>query len=53
MIGFTLLYAILAIVEVALMLKYIKKGAPEVVVEDPYSDSQKQKDEDKQLYFAY
>jgi cytochrome d ubiquinol oxidase subunit I len=53
MIGFTLLYAVLAIIEVALMLKYIRKGAPEVVVEDPYSESQKQKDDDKQLYFAY
>jgi cytochrome d ubiquinol oxidase subunit I len=53
LIGFTLLYAVLAIIEVALMLKYIKKGAPEIVVEDPYSESQKQKDEDKQLYFAY
>jgi cytochrome bd ubiquinol oxidase subunit I len=51
MIGFTLLYAVLAIVEVALLLKYIKLGAPETVVEDPYAEAQK--DEDKQLYFAY
>ena len=51
MIGFTLVYAILAIIEVALLLKYVKKGAPEVVVEDPYEEAKK--DDDKQLYFAY
>ncbi len=51
MIGFTLLYAVLAVIEVALLLKYIKAGAPEVVVEDPFSEAQQ--DEDKQLYFAY
>jgi len=51
MIGFTLVYAILAVIEVALLLKYIKKGAPEVVVEDPYEDAKK--DDNKQLYFAY
>ena len=51
MIGFTLVYAILAIIEVALLLKYIKKGAPEVVVEDPYEDAKN--DDNKQLYFAY
>lgn len=51
MIGFTLLYAVLAIIEIGLLLKQIKKGAPEVVVEDPYADAQK--DADKQLYFAY
>ena len=50
MIGFTLLYAVLAIIEVGLMVKYIKAGAPEDVVEDPYEDSKK---DDKQLYFAY
>jgi cytochrome d ubiquinol oxidase subunit I len=51
MIGFTLLYAVLAVIEVTLLLKQIKKGAPEVVVEDPYADAKK--DDDKQLYFAY
>ncbi len=51
MIGFTLLYAVLAIIEVSLLLKYIKLGAPETVVEDPYDEASK--DEDKQLYFAY
>ena len=51
MVGFTLLYAALAVVELVLLLKYIKAGAPEEVVEDPFTDS---KDEsDKQLYFAY
>ena len=47
----TLVYAILAIIEVGLLLKYIKKGAPEVVVEDPYEDAKN--DDNKQLYFAY
>ncbi len=51
MIGFTLVYAILAVIEVALLLKYIRKGAPEVVVEDPYEDAKN--DDNKQLYFAY
>jgi cytochrome d ubiquinol oxidase subunit I len=51
MIGFTLVYAILAVIEVALLLKYIRKGAPEVVVEDPYEDAKN--DDTKQLYFAY
>jgi cytochrome d ubiquinol oxidase subunit I len=53
MIGFTLLYAVLAIIEVGLMLKYIKAGAPEPqeLVDDPFSEAKK--DDDKQLYFAY
>ena len=49
LIGFTLIYAILAVIEVGLLLKYIKAGAPETVVEDPYEQAK----EDKQLYFAY
>ena len=53
LIGFTLVYAILAVIEVALLLKYIKQGAPEHVVADPYEEAAKQADEDKQLYFAY
>lgn len=53
LIGFTLVYAILAVIEVALLLKYIKQGAPEQVVVDPYEEAAKQADEDKQLYFAY
>jgi cytochrome d ubiquinol oxidase subunit I len=51
MIGFTLLYALLAVIEVTLLLKYIRAGAPEGPNEDPYADAQA--DEDKQLYFAY
>ncbi|MHB1211537.1 MAG: cytochrome ubiquinol oxidase subunit I [Candidatus Nanopelagicales bacterium] len=51
MIGFTLLYAVLAIIEVTLLLKYVRQGAPETVIEDPYSESKK--DDGKQLYFAY
>jgi cytochrome d ubiquinol oxidase subunit I len=50
-IGFTLLYAVLAVIEVTLVLKYIRAGAPEAPAEDPYADAQK--DEDNQLYFAY
>ena len=50
-IGFTVLYAVLAVIEVTLLLKYIRQGAPEVVVEDPHRESEN--DRDKQLYFAY
>jgi cytochrome d ubiquinol oxidase subunit I len=50
-IGFTLLYAVLAVIEVTLLLKYIRAGAPEAPVEDPYADAQK--DDDSKLYFAY
>ena len=51
LIGFTLLYGILAVIEVGLLLKYVRAGAPETVVEDPFAEAKK--DEDKQLYFAY
>ena len=53
MIGFTVLYGVLAVIEVGLMIKYIKLGAPEPeeLVTDPYGEAQK--DDDKQLYFAY
>ena len=51
LIGYTLIYAALAVVEVKLLLKYAKAGAPEDVVEDPYEDSKS--GSDKQLYFAY
>ena len=50
-IGFTLIYAILAIIEVALLLKYIKAGAPEDVVTDPLAEAES--GSDKQMYFAY
>ena len=53
LIGFTVVYAILAVIEVALLLKYIKQGAPEHVVADPYEEAAKKADEEKQLYFAY
>ncbi|MEZ5117794.1 MAG: cytochrome ubiquinol oxidase subunit I [Candidatus Nanopelagicales bacterium] len=51
LIGFTLIYAVLAVIEVKLLLKYIKQGPPEEVVADPYEESKS--DSDKQLYFAY
>ena len=51
LIGFTLLYLVLAIIEVKLMLKAIQKGAPEDPVQDPHDEASK--DDDKQLYFAY
>jgi cytochrome d ubiquinol oxidase subunit I len=49
LIGFTLIYGILAIIEVKLLLKYIRAGAPETVVEDPYEEAQS----NDKLYFAY
>jgi cytochrome d ubiquinol oxidase subunit I len=49
LIGFTLVYGILAIIEVKLILKYIRAGAPETVVEDPFKDAQS----NDKLYFAY
>jgi cytochrome bd ubiquinol oxidase subunit I len=51
LIGFTVIYAVLAVIEVALLLKYIKAGAPEDVVHDPFDDAKKS--DDQQLYFAY
>jgi len=52
LIGFTLVYAALAVVEVTLLLRAIRAGAPEDVVTDPY-DADSSADPDKQLYFAY
>ncbi len=50
-IGFGLVYAALGVVEIKLLLKYIKAGAPEDVEESPFDDS---KDgSTKPLYFAY
>ncbi|CAB4872759.1 MAG: cytochrome ubiquinol oxidase subunit I [Actinobacteria bacterium] len=51
LIGFTLVYAALAVVELKLILKYIKAGAPEDVEEHPFDDSQD--GSTKPLYFAY
>jgi cytochrome d ubiquinol oxidase subunit I len=55
MLGFTLVYLILAIIEVKLLLMYIRRGAPEDVVTDPYADAvaAEKSDADKELYFAY
>jgi cytochrome bd ubiquinol oxidase subunit I len=52
--GFTILYGVLAVIEVKLLLKYIKAGAPEPeeLSSDPYGDASKA-DADSQLYFAY
>jgi cytochrome d ubiquinol oxidase subunit I len=52
MITLTLLYGVLAVIEVALMIKYIKIGPPEVTTADAdqaYDD----RDADKPLTFAY
>ncbi len=55
MLGFTLTYLILAIIEVKLLLTYIRRGAAEDVVTDPYADAvaAEKSDADKELYFAY
>jgi len=52
LIGFTLVYAALAVVELVLLLRYIRQGAPESVVTEPF-DPQALQDADKQMYFAY
>jgi cytochrome d ubiquinol oxidase subunit I len=52
MITFTLLYGLLAVIEVGLMVKYIKAGPPEVTTaeaDQAYDD----RDSDKPLTFAY
>jgi len=49
LIAFTLIYGALAVVEVGLLLKYIKAGPPEEVHEEPYDDETPV----KTLYFAY
>jgi cytochrome d ubiquinol oxidase subunit I len=55
MIGFSLVYLILAIIEVKLLLMFIRRGAPEDVMTDPYADAvaAEKSDADKELYFAY
>lgn len=55
MLGFTLVYAVLALIEVRLLLTYIRRGAPEDIAADPYAqavDAEKS-DLDAELYFAY
>lgn len=55
MIGFTLIYLILAIIEVKLLLTFIRRGAPEDVVADPYAVAlaEGKSEADNELYFAY
>jgi len=55
MIGFTLIYLILAVIEVKLLLTFIRRGAPEDVVADPYAAAaaEGKSEADKELYFAY
>ncbi len=58
LIGFTVVYAVLAFIEVKLLLYYIRKGALErdELVEDPYADAvaaENSDDDDRTLYFAY
>lgn len=52
LIGFTLVYAALAVVEVALLLRYIRQGAPAAADLQP-TDPDAGTDSDKQLTFAY
>jgi cytochrome d ubiquinol oxidase subunit I len=59
LIGFTLVYVVLAVVEVGLILKYVRKG-PEEFVEPPSpkwradpDDPDHPGDADKPLVFAY
>lgn len=53
LVGFTLLYGVLAVIEVGLTLRYAKAGAPPF--DDPFKDSdgEDSDDADKQLAFAY
>jgi cytochrome d ubiquinol oxidase subunit I len=51
LIGFTVVYGVLAVIEVGLLFKYIKAGAPDEIISDPYAGDSES--EDKQLYFAY
>ena len=44
-------YAVLAIIEVGLLLRYIKLGAPDQVATEPFQKDDQ--DEDAKLYFAY
>ncbi len=52
MIVLTLLYGALAVVEVALMIKYIKLGPPEISTADA-DEAYDDRDNDKPLTFAY
>jgi cytochrome d ubiquinol oxidase subunit I len=48
MIGFTLLYAVLAVIEIGLILRTVKQGPPEAVI-DPFVD----RDVDAPLTISY
>ena len=48
LIGFTVIYGVLAIVEVKLLLTYIQRGLPDVPADTPNDD-----DIDAPLAFAY
>ena len=52
LIGFTLVYGFLAVVEVRLLLKTIGAGLPEIPVADEHDDTDTD-DEQRQLAFAY
>ena len=52
MVVFTLLYGVLAVVEVALMVKFIKAGPPEIT-SDEADQAYDDRDSDKPLTFAY
>jgi len=52
LIGFTLVYAALAVVEVVLLLRYVRQGAPEEVDTEPF-DKDSARDPDRPLTFAY
>ena len=51
LVGFTVIYAILAIIEVGLLLRYIRLGAPEEITTEPFHKDDQHKD--SELYFAY
>lgn len=56
MIGFTLLYAILAVIEVKLLVKYVKAGPPELTEDDlnpPTKIGGDEKNPDRPMAFSY
>lgn len=56
MIGFTALYAVLAVIEVKLLLKYVKAGPPELTEADlnpPTRIGGHDEDADRPMAFSY
>ncbi len=53
LIGFTLLYGVLAVIEYRLMIRYIKDGLPDVSAERDRPDKPDTDDADAPLAFAY